>query len=47
MSQQSKNRESDIGSTAATQNLAKKNQKINVLTGAVSTSYQLPVIWAG
>ena len=25
----------------------KKVQKTNVLTGAASTSYQLPVIWAG
>ena len=26
---------------------AKPVQKTNVLTGAASTSYQLPVIWAG
>ena len=28
-------------------NQGKKVSKINVLTGAVSNSYQLPVIWAG
>ena len=48
MSQQSKNRESDVGSSkVGAQNQAKKAQKINVLTGAASNSYQLPVIWAG
>lgn len=29
------------------QNTVKKSLKTNVLTGAASTSYQLPVIWAG
>lgn len=44
---QSTYRDSLAGTSQAAAPAAKKVQKTNVLTGAASTSYQLPVIWAG